>query len=215
MHLQIHQLRLPLAHFTLKVNLAVEAFCLGIVGPSGSGKTSLLDTIAGLRRGASGEIKIDGTVLQNGSLFVPPDERGIGYVPQDLALFPHLSVRGNLLFGARARRLDGAQTEAQLGQLAARLSIKALLPRRIAGLSGGERQRVAIARALLSDPKLLLLDEPLTALDPELREAGLNLIAAVIREYRIPALYVSHRAEEVEQLCDKVIGISHGQVTAA
>ena len=145
--------------------------------------------------------------------FVRPERRRIGYVPQDGALFPHLSVRRNLLYGApnSDRTGDG---KSRLAEIAAVLEIAPLLDRDIAGLSGGERQRVALGRALLASPELLLLDEPFAGVDRPLRGRILPVLARIRDELRVPMLYVSHEPEEILALCDEALRLDLGRVVA-
>ena len=206
MKLVLRDIRCPLAHFTLALDVEIVRDVTALFGPSGAGKTTVLDLISGLRRSPSAYIELDGRVLTDTSTGkeVPARDRHIGYVPQDGALFPHLSVRGNLLYGSkgddpeRTRRVTGV------------LEIGHLLDRRIGGLSGGERQRVALARALLSSPKLLLLDEPLASLDEELRTRVLAYLKRVRDELKVPMLYVSHSRSEVVELCEEVLVLDRG-----
>lgn len=205
MKLVLRGIRCPLAHFTLELDLEIARDVTALFGPSGAGKTTVLDLIAGLRRSPSAYIELDGRVLTDTSARreVPARHRHIGYVPQDGALFPHLSVRGNLLYGSKGEWAD-------LERVTEVLDIGHLLDRRIGGLSGGERQRVALARALLSSPKLLLLDEPLASLDEELRTRVLAYLKRVRDEFRVPMLYVSHARSEVVELCEEVLILERG-----
>lgn len=212
MKLALQNIVLPLAEFTLEVDLVLESQVTAIFGPSGAGKTSLLDLIAGLRKPASARIALDARVLtdtQSGTL-VPARSRRIGYVPQDLALFPHLSVKQNILYGAG----DGEASGSLFGfeHVTDVLQITPLLTRGTRDLSGGERQRVALARALLSSPQLLLLDEPLASLDTPLKEKIIPYLRRVREEFHLPALYVTHDEEEVLALCDEVLEIRRGRI---
>jgi molybdate transport system ATP-binding protein len=214
-NLELHNVRLPLADFALEVDLAVEARVLGICGPSGAGKTSLLDLIAGLRRPESARVAVDGRVLTDtaAGVFLPVRAREVGYVPQDLALFPHLDVRRNLLYGCRNRGGDGGGDPLSgFGHVVEVLDIGPLLARRTGSLSGGERQRVALGRALLASPKLLVLDEPLANLDPVLRDRVLGYLQRVRDEFPVPMVYVTHSEAEVAALCDAVVRLERGRV---
>ena len=206
--------RIPLAHCELDIDVSFEARLTAIFGPSGSGKTTLLDAIAGLRRIVEGEIQITGRTLFSSArrIDLPPQQRGIGYVPQEGALFPHLSVRKNILFGTeRAAHGDGSET-IPMEHVLEILEITHLLHRSVTQLSGGEAQRVALARAILARPQLLLLDEPLAALDIGLKERILPYLARVRDEFRIPMIYVTHNLTEVLTLADWVLMIRQGRL---
>ena len=210
MHLRC---RIPLAHFDLDIDASFDARVTAIFGPSGSGKTTLLDAIAGLRPIAEGEIEMAGTTLYSSTRRVnlAPRRRAIGYVPQEGALFPHLSVRKNLHFGAArpaANQVHGLSAE----HVAEVLDIANLLPRAVTSLSGGEAQRVALARAILSQPRLLLLDEPLAALDIGLKERILPYLLRLRDEFAIPMIYVTHNLSEVLTLADWVLMIRQGKL---
>jgi molybdate transport system ATP-binding protein len=212
--LAIHRVRLPLAHFTLEVDVEITGEVTALYGPSGAGKTTLLDLLAGLRRAESAVIALDGRVLTDtaAGTFVPPRDRRIGYVPQDGALFPHLSVRRNLLYG---RKHEPPEHHAfSVEQVVGVLEIGHLLDRGVGDLSGGEKQRVALARALLSSPLLLLLDEPLAALDGELKGRVLAYLRRVRDELKVPMLYVSHSKREVLALCHEVLVLEQGKIVA-
>lgn len=212
MTLVLQGLRLPLAHFELRVDAVLEGRVTAIFGASGAGKTSLLEVIVGLRRQREGTVRIDDRVLAdaNAGLFLPPERRAIGYVPQDGALFPHLSVRKNLLYGVRAR--EGETRELTVEHVTDVLEIGALLDRAVATLSGGEKQRVALGRALLTAPRLLLLDEPLAGLDAPLRERLMPYLARIRDEFKRPMIYISHSPDEVVGLCDDVVVLERGQI---
>ncbi|WP_298963011.1 molybdenum ABC transporter ATP-binding protein [uncultured Methylobacterium sp.] len=208
--------------FTLDAAFTAGGRVTALFGRSGSGKTTLVNVLAGLLRPEQGRIAVDGQVLLDTAtgLDVPVHRRRIGYVFQDARLFPHLDVRGNLLFGRRfaggaGRRLAAAAGDGpSLADVAGLLGLAPLLDRRPAGLSGGERQRVAIGRALLARPRLLLMDEPLAALD-EARKAEITPYLARLRdEAGVPIVYVSHTVAEVAQLAGTVVVLSEGRVAA-
>ena len=197
----------------LRARATIEDGTTGICGPSGSGKSTLLALIAGLLRPQRGSIRFDATTLTDveRGVFVPPWQRHFGLVLQDGQLFPHLSVRQNLLYGWQPLRPDERRFE--LDQVAGLLEIEGLLERRTAQLSGGERSRVALGRALLYSPRLLLMDEPLSALDDRLKEQILPFLKRVRDETRIPMLYVSHSRAEVDYLAERVLRIDDGLVS--
>ncbi|MET0619233.1 MAG: molybdenum ABC transporter ATP-binding protein [Thermoanaerobaculia bacterium] len=199
-------LSLPLAAFSLQVSAKVDSDAVAVLGPSGSGKTSLLESIAGLRA-AHGRILLDGDRLLDSARGVrlPPERRRIGYVPQDACLFPHLDVRRNVRFGMRAGGREGIFDEA-----VAILEIEPLLARFPATLSGGERQRASLARAIATEPRLLLLDEPLAAVDVELRERILPYLLRVRETLRIPFLYVTHNTGEAAAVTSEAMLLRRG-----
>ncbi|MXO60841.1 ATP-binding cassette domain-containing protein [Altererythrobacter salegens] len=185
------------------VRLVSEARTVAITGPSGSGKTSLLGCIAGLRRPLSGHVRIgDATQFDAAAgVDLPPEERRAGYVFQDLRLFPHRTVAANLTYGHRS---GAVMTPAEAMDF---LGIAALASRMPATLSGGEAKRVAIGRALVSAPRFLLLDEPLTSLDPQRAEEVLWLLERIGAELGLPTLLVSHSPIEVEWLAEVVVAL--------
>jgi len=194
--------------FRLQLDERLTGRITALFGPSGAGKTTTLDAIAGLRTPEAGTIAVAGRTLFSsaGRINVPPHDRHVGYVPQDVALFPHMDVRRNVLYGRRpGQRLD-------LPAVIGMLEIAQLIDRRIADLSGGERQRVALARALMSSPELLLLDEPLAAVDLERRRRILPYLEKVRDQLGVPIIYVTHDAEEVRLFADAVIVLEAGSV---
>ena len=209
------------ARFTLQragftLDAAFDAPASGVTalfGSSGSGKTTLLRCIAGLER-APGELQVNGACWQDGKSFMPVHQRPIGYVFQEASLFPHLSVRANLEYGYR--RIAAADRRVQPEQVTEWLGLAHLVERRDAtSLSGGERQRVAIGRALLTSPRLLLMDEPLSALDTRSKQEILPYLERLHRELDIPVLYVSHALDEVMRLADHLVLMEQGRVIAS
>ena len=204
-------LRLARRDFTLDVALTLPARGVtALFGPSGCGKTTVLRALAGLER-AEGRVAVNGSVWQDGPRFVPPHQRPLGYVIQEAALFPHLSVRRNIEFGAR--RSGGLP--AGMPRLIELLGIGALMERRPATLSGGERQRVAIARALAANPELLLMDEPLAALDASRKADILPYLERLQAELALPVVLVTHSMHEVAALAEHLVLMHAGRVTAA
>jgi molybdate transport system ATP-binding protein len=179
-----------------------------ILGPSGAGKTSTLDAIAGLLRPVRGRIVVAGQVLFDSAagIDVPPERRACGYLFQDLRLFPHLTVAANLAYGQRLA--DPARRWIGEGEVCDLLAIGALLGRMPATLSGGEAQRVALGRALLAAPRFLLLDEPLSSLDPARRDEIMGLIERIRDSLGLPILYVSHDRAEVDRLAARVVHLA-------
>jgi molybdate transport system ATP-binding protein len=196
---------LRLDDFDLQASLSLGS-STAILGASGSGKTSLLECIAGLRE-AVGRIEFDGEVLLDAGSCLPPEHRGLGYVPQDSSLFPHLDVRSNLLFGRRGR----APSEA-FEEIVEELELAPLLSRAPARLSGGEARRVALGRALLAEPRLLLLDEPTAGLDPVRAARARRAIACLVARRELPLLLVTHSREEALALCDEAVLMERGRV---
>lgn len=198
--------------FRLDVDVTLPGIGVtALFGASGSGKTTLLRLLAGLERAPRGRLCFKGDVWQNEATWVPPHRRPLGYVFQEASLFPHLSVLGNLEYGRR--RAKGGQL-VDLGPVVELLGIGHLLERSPSLLSGGERQRVGIARALAVGPRLLLMDEPLAALDLERKEEILPYLERLHEELRIPVVYVSHSPDEVARLADYLVAMEHGRVVA-
>ena len=183
-----------------------------LFGPSGSGKTSCLRAMAGLERLPNSFLQVGNQIWQDESkgIFIPAHQREIGYVFQEASLFPHLNVQQNLEFGWN--RLTQEKRKIKPDSVIELLGLRPLLSRRPSALSGGERQRVAIARALLTSPKLLLMDEPLSALDKQLKHEILPYLEELHRELSIPVVYVSHAPDEVARLADHIIMLNHGKL---
>lgn len=198
--------------FRLELKARVEQGVTGLFGPSGSGKSTLLSLLAGLQKPDLGRIVLEGETLVDRAarVWVPPHRRHIGLVFQDAQLFPHMSVQQNLLYGHA--RLAPELRRFELPEVVELLEIGHLLERKPLGLSGGERQRVALGRAILYSPRLLLLDEPLAALDERLKEQILPFLLKVRDETRIPMLYVSHSREEIRYLTGQVITLRAGRL---
>ncbi len=203
-----------LGDFDLDVSFTVPAWGItALFGRSGSGKTTVLRAIAGLTHTDRGRVRINGETWQDDSRFLPAHRRPLGYVFQEASLFPHLSVLKNLQYGWR--RVPATQRKIKLDSVIELLGIAPLLKRTTHSLSGGERQRVAIARALITSPKLLLMDEPLSALDHDAKQAILPYLETLHDELSIPSIYVSHDPNEVARLADQMILIDAGKVVAS
>jgi molybdate transport system ATP-binding protein len=201
--------------FALDLDLALPGRGVtALFGHSGSGKTTALRVIAGLETAAAGaRVVVNGDVWQDAGVFVPAHRRPLGVVFQEASLFPHLDVRGNLEFGWK--RLPAASRRVGFAQAVELLGVEPLLSRRPGTLSGGERQRVAIARALLASPRLLLLDEPLAALDLKRKNEILPYLERLHDQLDIPVLYVSHSPDEVARLADHLVLLDAGRVVAS
>jgi molybdate transport system ATP-binding protein len=219
MKLLLKDIVLPLSEFTLKVSAEITSQVTAICGPSGAGKTVLLDLIAGLRRPQSAFIQHDQRILTDikSGVNVPARYRQIGYVPQDLALFPHFSVRKNLLYGCNSSTAQATDNGHLFSydHVTEVLEIQSLAERGTTHLSGGEKQRVALARALLTSPKLLLLDEPLANLDSGLKSRIVPYLTRIRDEFRLPMLYITHDLDEVRLLCEQVLMLERGRITSS
>jgi molybdate transport system ATP-binding protein len=199
--------------FSLDVDLSLPGRGVtALFGPSGCGKTTLLRSIAGLERPPKGELSVNGDIWQDDGIWVPTHCRPLAYVFQESSLFPHLSVMGNLQYG-RQRASQAASFD--LSQVIELLGIEALLPRKPDALSGGERQRVAIARALAVNPRLLLMDEPLAALDLQRKQEILPYLERMQKTLDIPIIYVTHAPDEVARLAHYIVMLEHGKVSAS
>jgi molybdate transport system ATP-binding protein len=196
--------QVPLGHGPLDLAMATNSATVAVVGPSGAGKSTLLRVMAGVERRARGTLEVDGATWLDSAcgVSVPPWHRRVGWVPQEVSLFPHLTVRENLSY---------AQANAdEVNETASLLAVGHLLDRRPRRLSGGERQRVALGRALLASPRLLLLDEPFSALDRPLRAKLARLLRSWADEHEVPLILVSHDEEDVDVLADEHWHLAEG-----
>ena len=210
--------RLQMSYPGFSLDLDVQLPGRGVTalyGHSGSGKTTCLRCIAGLERATQAFVQVNGEIWQDTQqrTFVPVHKRALGYIFQEASLFAHLSVRGNLEFGLR--RIPRHERKVDLDRACELLGITHLMQRDPAHLSGGERQRVGIARALLTNPKLLLMDEPLAALDSQRKREIIPYLERLHAELDIPVLYVSHSQDEVARLADHIVVLSHGKALAS
>jgi molybdate transport system ATP-binding protein len=210
-------LRVDWPGFTLDVSQRLPSRGVtALFGHSGSGKTTLLRCIAGLEHAATGRLSFNGDVWQDADTWVPTHRRPIGYVFQEASLFPHLTVLGNLRYGQkRSHDTDARQARFSLEHAIELLGIGHLLERRPAALSGGERQRVGMARALAVNPRILLMDEPLAALDLARKQEILPYLERLHDDLEIPVLYVSHAPDEVARLADHLVVMDAGRVIAS
>jgi len=201
-----------LRHFAVDVEFSAPAGVTVIFGPSGSGKTTLLQCIAGLMKPDRGSISIDGEIIfaSEAKLNVPPQQRRMGYVFQDLALFPHMTAAENIAFGIRE---NGNRRAEMVRDVLQRFSIAHVAVHRPGEISGGERQRVALARALVTEPRLLLLDEPFSALDDRLKLEIIADLKQWLEEHRIPVLFVTHDRSEADALGERMLLMNEGKVT--
>ena len=213
-------LKVSLTHRFKKIHINVD-FKVGsgsitsLYGRSGSGKTSIINMISGLQKPNLGFIQIDNDVLldTDSNIYEPPEKRGLGYIFQDSRLFPHLNIRRNLEYGIRNNPISSSQFS--FDSVVDILQIGPLLERKPNNLSGGEKQRVAIGRALLTQPRLLLMDEPLASIDAQLRGEILTFIETLRDELRLTIIYVSHSIDEVIRLADQMVLISNGEQKVA
>ncbi|MEZ4485413.1 MAG: molybdenum ABC transporter ATP-binding protein [Syntrophotaleaceae bacterium] len=207
-------LKLQLDAFKFAADFSVEGRRIGIFGPSGSGKSTLVNLLAGLLPPDEGSIHLDGRILHDSrsKISLPPEQRRVAVVFQHAHLFPHLNVQRNLLYGYR--RTLAKRRKLKVTEVARALDIEHLLKRSVAALSGGERQRVALGRALLAAPDLLILDEPLSALDHGLKEQIIPFLRRTLRRFDIPYLYISHSLSEMRLLTDQVMVFHNGTLKA-
>ena len=186
---------------------------LALLGPSGCGKTTLLRLVAGLLAPTSGDIFISGRQVAGKTVFVPPEKRGLGMVFQDYALWPHLTVAGNVAFPLEMAGVGRAERERRVTAALDRVGLAALAQRSPSALSGGQQQRVAIARAIVGEPRIVLFDEPLSNLDRELRETMVAELGALIRDLGLTAVYVTHDQSEALTLADQVAVMDAGEIS--
>jgi molybdate transport system ATP-binding protein len=205
--------RKQLGTFLLDVDFTVQGDRIGVFGASGGGKSTLVSLVAGLQQPDSGTITLDGEPLYDSRsrIVLPPERRRIGIVFQHAHLFPHLSVRGNLLYGYK--RCASAHRRIGIDDLVDVLQLGHLLERGVGNLSGGEKQRVAIGRTILSNPRLLLMDEPLTGLDDSLRFQIISYLQAACESFGIPYLFISHSLLEMRLMADQALSVAGGRIT--
>jgi len=207
------QLKIKQGNFILDVDFCTPAKGVTVVfGSSGCGKTTLLRALAGLEKSDDGFLKVGDSIWQDGKNFIPPHMRSVGYVFQEASLFDHLNVRGNLEYGARRATESGKDFMERALDL---LDIRPLLERTTEQLSGGERQRVAIARALAVNPDILLMDEPLSALDLKRKKEILPYLDSLHDELDIPLIYVTHSPDEASRLADHLVLLEEGRVVGS
>lgn len=206
-------IRLSYPDFTLELAQAFPGSGItALFGPSGCGKSTLLRVMAGFERRAKGRVSFGDEVWQDGRIFAAPHRRGVGFVFQDARLFPHLTARGNLDYAHRRAAREPARYS--FDDVVDVLDLAPLFDRRSGQLSGGERQRVAIGRTMLARPRLLLMDEPLAALDTRRKAEILPYIARLPQAFGLPIIYVTHALAEVTQICDRIVALVAGRVVA-
>jgi molybdate transport system ATP-binding protein len=202
------------SNFTCKVDFSCDHGRMGVFGPSGSGKSTLMNMLTGLTLPDRGCINLNGRTLFDSEkgINLPPDKRKVGVVFQHAHLFPHMSVKKNLLYGRN--RLHPSERNIDPEQLASVLQLDDLMSRDVSQLSGGEKQRVALGRTILTNPELILLDEPLTGLDDHLKFTIIPHLQRVFSEFSIPILFISHSLQEMRMMTDQVIVMKKGQITS-
>jgi ABC-type Fe3+/spermidine/putrescine transport system ATPase subunit len=203
-------------HVLRNVSFKVDAGeVLGLVGPSGVGKSTTLNIIAGLLEPDGGEVEVDGAIItrRNGTLIdVPPANRSLGYVMQDNALFPNMNVRENIAFGPESQGLPKAETISRVNELLSMVGIREFENSYPNQLSGGQQKRVALARTLAVKPKIILLDEPFTSLDPELKKQLMTDVKAIFDVFDTSAIYVTHDPSEASEMVDRFVKLEDGVV---
>src|SRR4029078_2339369 len=209
MTLEIIDLTIVFHSFTLgPLSLRIDKGIMVVLGPTGSGKTTLVNSIAGILSPDKGKIILDGLDITR----IPIESRKVGYVFQDSALFPHLNVNQNILFGLSSREIQNEERIAMVRKIIGDLGIENLLHRRIDGLSGGELQKVSLAQMLVRKPKIILLDEPLSHLDPPTKDKLRIELRTILKKQRIPAIYVTHFEDDVLALADSVSILNNGRL---
>lgn len=201
-----------LKEFTLESELYVEDGCTGLMGPSGSGKSITLKCIAGVETADSGRIVLDGKVLYDSEkkINLPPQKRKIGYLFQGYAMFPNMTIEENIKAGLKAKKLPKDEINEKTMEMMKRFHIEELAKRYPRQISGGQKQRAALARMLVCEPEVILMDEPFSALDEDLRDQMQDELARMLEKLNKPAILVSHSSREVEILCDKKYRIKRG-----
>ncbi|MFB5078146.1 ABC transporter ATP-binding protein [Raoultella sp. C349492] len=197
------------------IDLHIEAGSIvALLGPSGCGKSTLLRLLAGLTVPASGEIRFGDRLVAKAGWGMAPEQRDIGMVFQDYALWPHMTVAQNIAFPLRMRGVPRGERQQRVNAALARVGLTGFAERKPSGLSGGQQQRVALARAIVAEPRVLLFDEPLSNLDSELRESLCIEMSRLLRQLAITAVYVTHDRREAELLADRIVHLSAGSVAA-
>ncbi|MBF0479032.1 MAG: ABC transporter ATP-binding protein [Candidatus Omnitrophica bacterium] len=202
---------IALQNVSLKIN---EQERLVILGHSGSGKTTLLKIMAGLCVPDQGEVKIDGQTANNPHLIIPPHKRGIGMVFQDLALWPHMNVAQNISFGLEKIIINQPERQKEVENILDLVQLRKKQYVYPSHLSGGQQQRVALARALIRKPRILLMDEPLSHLDPELKDNLIQLIKDLLQKFKMTLVYVTHDTGIERELANRTIRLRDGQIIA-
>jgi len=204
-------------HFDLDVSFQVDVGQILVLwGPSGAGKTTILECLAGLCTPGSGQIRLDGHTLfsSHQNINLPSRQRGIGYLFQNYALFPHMTVEDNVRFGLQAQRISPSKQKVVYQDVMDSFGVGHLLKRYPSQLSGGEQQRVALVRALVVNPRLLLLDEPFSALDRETKLALRQQLISLHQQWKIPMILVTHDQEDAQELGDVFINLHDGQIVS-
>ncbi|WP_239256465.1 ATP-binding cassette domain-containing protein [Listeria ilorinensis] len=202
---------------SLEIKFTFQASITAIMGASGAGKTTLFGCISGLTRIDSGSIMFDGKAWddQKIALHLPASERKVGYLFQNLALFPNMNVYQNIAFGLKMQKLSKKDIELRVRQISDYLKITHLLYSSVQKLSGGEKQRVAMARAMITEPRLLLLDEPFNGLDEETREICMELVRQMADDFKIPVIFVTHYSSEARKMTNEILVMKNGTLTTS